>query len=228
MDSNNKLLYALAEELKLPFIQIARTAELGRTMGEMHHFGDIETTADAALRILDSFVLSSQAIVDQTTLPLESISLSSTMYDTADRLYKLTKLYNADIDIQIKGRFGLVMASPVGLKAALTSLAYSFINSGEQGKKSRIILFAQKTGKTVTTGVMSPSTKIDRQSLNKARKIYGSLGQNQSTVAHGQGAGLYVADSLFSAMNSELRFNSSSNMRGLSARLLPSEQLALL
>ncbi len=62
VDPNIKLLYSLVEELKLPFMQVARSAEFGRLMNDRDQYRRIEITAEAAIKLLDSYVLSSQTL----------------------------------------------------------------------------------------------------------------------------------------------------------------------
>ena len=57
-DEQVRLLRALAEQLKLPLIQIARGAELAHQQKDMSSYADISYTADMTLRLIDSYLLS--------------------------------------------------------------------------------------------------------------------------------------------------------------------------
>ncbi len=228
VDPNIKLLYSLVEELKLPFMQVARSAEFGRLMNDRDQYRRIEITAEAAIKLLDSYVLSSQTLINQVPLELSSISLTSTMYDSAQNLSRLTKLYNTDIDIRVEGKCGLVMANKSALEAALTSLAYTFISANTFSIKKLVTLLARNDNDVISVGILSSGSKISKKSLDSARKLYGNARQPASNMTHTSGAGLYVADSLFYAMDSELHFIRHNNMTGLIANLLPSAQLKLL
>lgn len=228
VDPNIRLLYALVEELKMPFMQVARSAEFGRLMNDRDQYRRIEITAEAAIKLLDSYVLSSQTLINQLPLELNSISLTSTMYDSAQNLSRLTKLYNTEINIQVEGKCGLVMANKNALEAALTSLAYTFISANDFSTKKLVTFFAQKDHGFVRAGIYSSNSQISKKTLDSARKLYGTARQPASTITHKSGAGLYVADSLFYAMNSELQFSRHNKKSGLIANLLPSAQLSLL
>ena len=228
VDPNIRLLYALGEELKLPFMQVARSAEFGRLMNDRDQYRRIEITAEAAIKLLDSYVLSSQFLINQVPLKLNSISLTSTMYDSAQNLRRLTKLYNTEIDIQVEGKCGLVMANKNALEAALTSLAYTFISANDFSNKKLITFSARKEHGIVDVGIFSSNSLISKKTLDSARKLYGKARQPASTITHNSGVGLYVADSLFYAMNSELQFSRHKKKSGLIAQLLPSAQLSLL
>jgi K+-sensing histidine kinase KdpD len=228
IDPNIRLLYALVEELKLPLMQVARSAEFGRLMNDRDQYRRIEITAEAAIKLLDSYVLSSQTLIDQGQLELNSIPLTSTMYDSAQNLSRLTKLYNTEIEIRVEGKCGLVMANKNALEAALTSLAYTFISANDFPTKKLITLFARKEQDVVGVGILSSGSLISKKTLASARKLYGNARQPASSMTHSSGVGLYVADSLFYAMNSELQYSRHNKKSGLLARLLPSAQLSLL
>ncbi len=226
-DQNVRLLRALAEELKLPLLQIARGSELARISNQPEQLKDIEVTADAALRLIDSYLFSTQVLVGQQSLSLEPVSVAASMYDTAQYLRNMSKLYDCDIDVSVSGKCGLAMAHPTGLQAALTSLAYSIINTST-GKKPRILLTAKKTTEGILAGVVATNSDITKDALSIARKLYGDARRPMAGFTHNNGAGIYVADALFAAMASELKVSSGRGKAGFIATLLPSQQLVLL
>lgn len=231
--SNGRLLRTLADELKLPLLQIARAAELARMTGDVLHMEQTEVLADTVLKLLDSYVLSTQTLVGQQTLQLEPVSLRAMLYDTTQYLQRLAKLYNCDIDLRVSGKFGLVMAHPGALQAALLGLGYSFINavSGERGtsrKRTRIVLTADRSKQGITTGIEIAKKDMSADAMQQAKALYGFARQPMREMTHASGAGVMVASSLFDAMASELRVKRSHNSSGLVATLLPSQQLALL
>ncbi len=219
---------ALVEELRLPLLQIARKSELARLSGDIEQLKEIETTADAALRLTDSYLFSTQILLGQQQLDLAPVSLGATMYDTAQYLKNLAKLYDCDIDIRVRTKTGLVMAHQQGLQAALTSLAYSFISANTSGKKQKIILTAHKAENGVAAGVLTTNKDLAKNSLAQARKLFGSARRPLGSFTHNNGAGVYVADTLFDYMSSELKVTKEKSSVGLTAILLPSQQLALL
>lgn len=228
-ESQSRLLRSLAEELKLPLMQIARSAELALLSGDLKAIQHAEVLADTALRLIDSYVLSTQTMLGQQILHLEPVSVSATMYDTAQYLNKVAKLYDCSIDLTISGKCGLVMAHPAGLQAALTSLAYSFINAlGSSNKKSKIVLTAHKTKQGIITGVQTSDQELSANLMKQAKKLYGVARQPMADLTHSSGAGIMVANSLFDAMATNLRVVKTKANTGLAATLLPSQQLALL
>ncbi len=219
---------ALVEELRLPLLQIARKSELARIQGSPVQLMDIETTADAALRLIDGYLFSTQVLLGQQQLNLEPVSVSAAMYDTAQYLKNMAKLYDCNIDIDVRSKSGLVMAHPQGLQAALTSLAYTFINANTEGKKQRIVLSAHKTAHGIAAGVLTTNTELAKDSLNNARQLFGNARRPMGSFTHNNGAGIFVADSLFGAMSTSLKVTKQKSSAGLTALLLPSHQLALL
>ena len=227
-DADIRLLRSLAEELRLPLLQIARQAELA----SMKHSASsnmrvIEITAEAAIRLVDSYLFSTQILLGQQTLPLEPVSVSAAMQDTAQYLCKLARIYDCEIDVQVRGKCGLVMASTQGLQAALTSLVYTFIGSHPERKRQRIVLTARRDGRAVVAGVMA-NNMLEKNILADARQLYGRAHQPAATMTHKSGAGIYIADSLFRSMSTELQVFHHRKYAGLAATLLPSYQTTLL
>lgn len=225
-----RLLRTLAEELKLPLMQIARAAELARTSGDTSEIEHAEILADSALKLLDSYVLSTQTMLGQQALHLEPVALSATLYDTAQYLYKLAKLYDCKIDLVVSGKCGLVMAHPQALQSALTSLGYSFINAinDQSSGSTQLLLTAQKTKQGIVAGIQTSNQEVGAKLLSQAKELYGVARQPIAGFTHANGAGILVANSLFDAMATHLRVVRGRNNAGLVATLLPSQQLALL
>lgn len=230
IESNGRLLRTLAEELKLPLIQIARSAELARINGDLKEIERLEVLADTSLRLLDSYVLSTQTMIGQQTLHLSPVSVSAVMYDTAQYLHKIAKLYDCKIKLETPSKKGLVMAHPQALQAALTSLGYSFISSisSDTKKAPSIILTAKNNGRGIIAGIQSSSLDLSTQLLSQSQDLYGHARQSAASLTHTSGAGVVIARSLFNAMAYQLKVFNSHGNSGLAATLLPSQQLALL
>src|SRR5262249_21000540 len=105
--ADERLLRALAEQLKLPFLQIARQAELYSQ--EHPELNSIMSIAGLSLRFIDGFLLSVEA--NQQALPLEPVSVSSILYDAAHVLEPTARQHNCELEIQVNGKYGPVMAN---------------------------------------------------------------------------------------------------------------------
>lgn len=218
---------SLADELKLPFVQIARSAELAEFSQPTQRLRTIETTANNALRLIDGYLLVT-SLGKQGQLDLTPVSVTATLYDVAQELYDLSKLYDTTIDIRVRGSTGQAMAHAVGLRAALSSLAYTFLTGGLKGRDQTLTLVAQQSKEGITAGVLSDIAHISSEDLQQARELYGRAGQPAGGFTQNSGVGLYLADNLFAAMESPLRVLKSGRKTGLAATMLPSHQLALL
>jgi hypothetical protein len=210
-------------------MQIARATELARLSGNTQDLEQTEILADTALRLLDSYVISTQTMLGQQTLHLEPVSLPATLYDTAQYLHKLARLYNCEVELSVSGKSGLVMAHPVALQAAFTSLGYSFINAlGEEKETNQIFLIAQRSKQGVMAGIQTNNSVVGGKVLQQAKELYGVARQPLAELTHSSGAGIMVANSLFEAMAMQLKAVKGRSSSGLVVTLLPSQQLALL
>lgn len=226
-----RLFRALIEDLRLPLLQIARQSELIGLETNRPNPADIrniEATADAALKLIDSYIFSTKVLLGQQQLPLEPVSVTAMLHDTAQYMRDIARLYNYDIEVSATVRTGLVMANPKGLQAAFISLAYACIGGIMSNESSKLVLTTQKSQQGITAGVMVHGKKISRRALAAARQTYGYVRQPLLEDSHTSSAGIYVADSLLLAMNSQLTTKSARGKSGFVATLLPSHQLALL
>lgn len=222
-----ELFRSLADELKLPLLQIARSAELAEAGEPSNELRTIETTAENALRLIDSYLLVT-ALGKQRQLDLVPVSVTATLYDVAQDLYQMSKLYDTEIEIEVKGSTGQAMAHSAALKAALASLAYTFLTGGLKARKQTISLLAHQTKQGVVAGVLSSNIHLVSEDLQTARDLYGRAGQPAGGFTQNSGVGLYLADNLFTAMESSLKVIKSGRKTGIAATLLLSQQLALL
>src|SRR6266568_3187421 len=91
-----RLLRALAEQLKVPILQIARSAELAQTTGVGSTFKEIEYTADMTIKLIDSYLLSVR-LQSLPTLEMQPVSVSAVLQDAAHYLSKLAYKYGCDL-----------------------------------------------------------------------------------------------------------------------------------
>jgi len=226
------LFTSLAEQVKLPFVTIAHAAELSRLNpgpAELESlFRTISLTSESALKLIDGYLLSVQ-LQQAPGLPLEPVSLSSVLYDTAQRLDAFAKAHDCEIELHLKGKYGPVMARPEVIKTALESLAYSFIEAASrQGVKTRIALLARRSGAGMTAGVFSDTDRLSSTLFKQAKVLKGKARQPLGDFSAGSGAGVFVADALFEWLKSPMRVSRFESLQGLAATLVPSKQLNLI
>jgi hypothetical protein len=223
---NERLLRALAEQLKLPLLQIARQAEMALASGES---ADKVTKdiASMALQLVDSFLLSNDQH-DQVALQLEPVTVSSVLADAAHQLSQMAKHYDTDIEVRLSGKYGPVMAHQPSLLAAMTTLGYSFLETaGRAETRQLVVLGAHYSNQGIVAGLFSEQANLSTDMFRRARALYGVSRQPLQTTLASAGAGVFVADSLLSAMATQLKVARHQNMTGLAATFLPSQQLQL-
>lgn len=224
--ADERLLRALAEQLKLPLLRIARSAELAQleTDANLQH---ISQTADTALRLLDGFLLSSH-LHGEVALQLEPVSIASLLTDTAHTLEPLARQHNCDITVSLGGKYNPVMAHRERLESAMLLLGCSLIEGrATEERRHEVVLGAHKSARGIVTGAFDNQPGLSADVFRRGRALYGSARQTMPTFSAGNGAGVFVADSLFRTMAADLRVARHDKLTGLAATLSPSSQLQL-
>lgn len=221
---DDRLLRALAEQLKLPLIQIARRSELG---GDANSSKIVTETADMALSLIDGYLLSTD-IYAQQTLDLEPVAVSSVLYAVSQDLKSHARSYDCEIDISLSGKYAPVMGSFNALRLAFTALGAAFIDAqpNDSGPK-QIILAAHSSNKGIVAGIFGSQPGLSADMFKRARALYGVSKQPFASTFSNAAAGVFVADSLFSSVATPLKVSSHNKLSGLATTLLPSKQLQL-
>lgn len=230
-EATTDLLLAVAEQLKTPLSVIARQAELEQLTGTAADMATIRTQTNAALTLVDSYLLGLELLRTQTNLDLEPVSVSSLLTDTAHDLYGYARQYGVDLELHIAGRYEPVMANARGLRAALISLGYVMIEtqaSQAPDKKRWLTLATYRSAQGIVAGVYG--TYEDNPSAaewRRAIELCGRAGQPFAGLVAGSSAGLFVADTILQAMSTRLRVGKHQKQGGLATTLRPSQQLVL-
>jgi len=221
----------LAEQVRTPFLQIAHAAELAAIQDNKDElkklFSAVGVSSQAALMLIDGYLLSLQMRVEQQ-LELEPIAIGSVLYDAAHQIDRYAKTHNCEVQISVQGKNQPVMAQRAAVESALINLGYSFIDAvaGMKGIPM-ITLGAKKVPNGVSAGVFSDSNELTSLMLKQAKAISGTAKQPLSLFSAGSGAGIFVADSLFTLMGRPLKVTRMQSQKGLASILDPSSQLAL-
>lgn len=224
--AHERLLRALAEQLKLPLLQIAREAEFAVANDDPTSLTSISYTADMALRLVDSYLLSVQ-LQGMPALDLEPVSVSAMLQDTAHRLNAFAKLYECDIQVHLSGKYEPVMGHVQSLEAAYATLGYAFIEATPQEGKHKIILGAHRSRNGLVAGIFGNHADFSADVFRRGQALFGSVQQPLPGLSASAGAGIFVADSLLKNMETSLKVSRHNSLSGLAATLLPSHQLAL-
>jgi len=227
---SEQLLLAVSEQMKLPFLQIARAAEYGQLQQSTETLPDIQTTADAAIRLLDNYLFGARlGLEEQYALELEPVSVSSVLYDAGQELDQLAKLYGVELELNVAGKFGTVMANRQALQSALISLGYTLIEAlpSLQTKDHKLQLAAHRCRYGIVAGMYSSVEQLTADALRAGRKLHGHIRQPLATLTHSSGAGVFVADTILQAMDSELTPTRHHRLFGLGTVLKPNHQIQL-
>lgn len=225
---SQQLLLSVAEELKLPLLQIARQAEQGRLSGQAD-LALIQSTADTALRLLDNYALGVRLALEPADLLVESVSVSSVLYDTGQQLDALAKSYGVSLELSVAGRYGPVLAHRQGLQAALVSLGAALIEAlpAQESTQLKLRLATHRSRYGIVAGLYADTKQLSREALQRGRELQRRSRQPMMNLTHTSGAGIFVADTILHAMNLSLKPSRHHNLYGLGTVLQPNNQLHL-
>ncbi len=226
---SQQLLLHVAEELKLPFQQIARKAEYGQLGGEGDLAG-IQSTADMALKLLDSYSLGVRLALEPEALILEPVSVASVLYDTGHELDMLAKNYGVSLKLDISGKYGPVMANRKGLQAALVSLGAALIEAlpALESRQLKLHLATHRSRSGIVAGLYTDVEQINASVLAKGHRLHGKSRQPLLSLTHTSGAGVFVAENILNSMDLKLHASRHQKLYGLGTILQPNPQLSLL
>lgn len=225
------LLRSIAEQLKTPMMYIARQAELSQNAETIpsQTFGHMQSNADMALRLLDSYILGLELSEKQLHLELEPVSLSSVLYDVAHDLTPLAHQRNTDIELVLAGKYGEVMANAQGLVAAFYSLGSVLSEAcAEEKSRGRLRIAAHRSTRGIVAGMYLDGTPSLQTTIHGARKLRHTFTRQPfSKLTASSGAGIFIADTILSCMDVRLRAGRFHGKHGMAATLQPSRQLQL-
>lgn len=227
---SQQLLLSVAEELKLPLLQIGRQAEQALLTGTSD-LATIQATADSALHLLDNYVLGVRLALEPEQLALETVSVSSVLYDTGQQLSTLAKAYGVGLELDIAGRYGPVLAHRQGLQAALASLGAALIEAlpaqAQPNPQLKLHLATHRSRYGIVAGLYADTRQLANDALQGGRALQRHSRQPLMDFSHTSGAGIFVADTILQAMRLNLRASRHHRLYGLAIVLQPNRQLQL-
>jgi len=225
---SQQLLLGVAEELKLPLLQVARLAEQGQLTGKAN-LTQIRSSAQTALQLLDSYALGVRLAQSPQDLGVEPISVSSVLYDTSQELDAMAKSYGVKLELHVAGRYGTVMANRRGLQAALTSLGSALIEAipALEAPQLKLQLATHRSRYGIVAGLYTDTKQLTNDTLQKGRDLQGQSRQPLLGLTHTSGAGIFVADAILRAMNLNLRASRHHGLYGVGTVLQTNNQLEL-
>jgi hypothetical protein len=228
LSDNDKLLFAVIEQLKLPLTQIALQSELSK-LQNTDSYSEIKTIAAMAINLIDSYLI---GVEGSNMLAIEPVSLSSVLYDAASNVSDITRKYNCEILVDLPVKLGPVMADKSSLEAAFTMLGHSFVEAQadtERTKPPLIVLTAYRTvGGMTAAGVFSSDLVLSKTSLRRAYAILGGSRQPLPGFSQTTASGIFVADKILGNVSTNLKVAHHAKRSGLIATFAPSKQLELI
>ncbi len=221
LDQTDQLFTALAEQLKVPLLQIARLSELSSELA----LPRISAISEHALRLVDAYAQAHSQ--DQTKLQLEPITTSAVLYDVAMQLEPFARQWEFTIEIDSQGKAVPIMAHRESLKTMLTLLGASLIEAtAEDSDAPRHLVFGahRSVGGTVV-GAFSNHLAVTQRALQLTRELHGRATQAVPLLGLAGGAGLAIADQLSEQMDAPLRAYKHRTLAGIGSLLTPSRQL---
>lgn len=218
-----QLFTALAEQLKIPLLQIARLAELEQDST----LPRISVISEHALRLVDAYVQSH--VQAQTKLLLEPLSSSSVLYDVATLLQPFARQWDFQIEIDQQGRNVPVMTHRESLKTMLVLLGASLIEAGAEDENvpRHLILGTHRSARGTIVGAFSSHVAFSQRALQLTRQLHGRATQASPILGLTGGAGLAIADQLSEQLAAPLRAYRHRSLTGIGSLLVPSKQLQL-
>jgi hypothetical protein len=228
---SEQLFLTLAEQMKLPLMQILKQAEFGELIGSSSdQLRSVRTNADVALKLIDGYLLSLRLAAEEAyAVPQETVSISSVLYDAAHELHPIAKLYGVDLELKLDGKFGPVTANREGLESALVSLGYALIEAlpASDAPQMRLELAAHRCRYGIVAGLYADVDRLTAEALRQGRRLFGESRQPLPALSHCGGAGVFVADAILNAIGARLKVSHHHKRSGLGAVLQANPQLQL-
>lgn len=232
VNSDQFLLKSVAEELRLPLVQISRLAELSRSSANdlSSDMKTIESSADLALQLLESYILGVELSDNQREIELSPITVGAVMNDVAHQVHKIADQNNCDILLSIKTSKP-IMGNYEAIKMAYLNIAHSIIlaNNSQVDKKRKSIIFAvYGKGTKNMAGVYGNDVQINKTSWEKSMSMFHKTRQKIPEFSSINGSGFFVASSILESMSLSLHPSKYKGNKGLVAGFPLSQQLQLI
>ncbi|HEX8182054.1 MAG TPA: hypothetical protein VF575_00455 [Candidatus Saccharimonadales bacterium] len=229
---SEQLFLSLAEQMKLPLLQILKQAELGVLIGNAtEHLQQVQVNADVALKLIDGYLLSMRLAAEESyDIEQESVSISSVLYDTAHQLHPIAKLYGVSLELSLGGKYGPVTAHREGLQSALVTLGYALIEAlpATNTPQLKLELAAHRCRYGIVAGLYADVDRLTAEALRQGRRLVGDTRQPLPALSHCGGAGVFVADAILNAIGARLKVSHHNRRSGLGTVLQANPQLQLI
>lgn len=220
---NSELLISLAEQLKLPLVQISSIAEVFIHDNSHADINEISEISKASLNMIEGYLMSVR-LQQESSIKFEPVAIGSVMYDVSQQIRRYAKIYNCEVDIDVDKKCGLVMSSRKIFLNSMVNLSYGLISATTN---SRIRLVVTSKGDSIVAGVFSKIPGLNKAMLENAKLLKTESRNPLHKVSSGMVGGVFVADSLMSLVGSGVIVSRNKNESGLAVNLVQSNQLSL-
>lgn len=225
------LLKSIAEELRLPLIQISRLAELNLQNQKIDQkdIKKMESSADLAIQLLESFILGVEYSDRQIEIELSPITIGAVLNDVAHQVNKLATANNYDIELSVKSAHP-VMGNYEAIKMAYLNIAHTIITGStrhENNRRSSLVFAVYNRGPKNMAGIYSNNLDINKNVWERSINNFEKSRQKMPEFSHINGSGFFVASSILEAMSLELGPSKFHGDKGLAAGFPLSQQLQL-
>ena len=218
------LLQKVADNIKLPLIQILHQAQLGK-INNQADLNQIEDVANFTLKMIDNYILGLKT--DNDKFDLEPLSLSSVLYDSAKELEKLASHYGVKLEVSLNNSFGPVLSNRLALEGFLMSVGWSMIESVSSTQNKTVTLATHKCRYGVVAGVYANDVNLNKSTLKQGTKLLDSAKRSMPEFSHTSGSGIFVAEKLLNNLDMKLLVSKHHNLRGIGTLMNTSKQLQL-
>lgn len=230
-DEERQLLASLAEQLRVPIVQMARLSEEDSKKNRK----TIAAISRTANELIDAYQLVLQLHMQEGALHVEPVSLSALLHKTAQKTQRLAEEYRCDVQIDAKGNYEPVLINTEVIEAALSALSSVFIidskvSGTDTDRSSRpiVTLAAHRSRWGLVVGAYSSNnTSMNNASFGRAKNLYGKARQPLNHIFTSAGAGVFIANALLAMAACNLHASRYHNMTGLAVTLKPASQLSL-
>jgi hypothetical protein len=228
MSEEERLLLTVLEQVKVPFVQISRLAELAQLSPSTEDWEQVRAAAGSALGLVESYTLSLRLQGKLTPLALEPVTVSSLLYDTAHELQAYARQYDVALELDAGPKLLPILGDKAVLRSALLSLGYTFVEaSAAMEQKPAVRLAAHRNRYGTVTGLYTSLQHFGTENLRRAHELKGRARQPLQRLSANPAAGVFVADALLKNLSAHLHVARYHKLTGLAATLSPSQQLQL-
>lgn len=227
-----KLFVSLADGINNTMLQLAllsERAQLAPGAAQTEHWQAVHDVSRASLQLLEGYTLTMRLQGGTAEPEFEAVAVTSLLYDTLHLLEPYAKQLQVSLELDVPARLQPVITDRAILQSALLSLGHVFIAAqSESDADTKIIhLGAHKGGHGIVAGWYGQGVQLTTQALRRARRLGGWVQQPYGELVSGPATGVFIADSLLSAVSAHLHVARFHNASGLAATLPACRQLQL-